>query len=111
MLGENREAHGKFAESEHMPCPSESALLFIVFSFSLFREHSLGYRKQFQFEKFKYPSLGSGSGGGEGGGRDVYAREIGRRWNGTKAVAKENGRQEIGEERERKRSGRSTGAL
>lgn len=64
-----RKAHGKFAESKHMPCPSESVLylLFIVSSFSLFREHSLGYRKQFQFEKFKYPSLGSGSGGGRRG--------------------------------------------
>lgn len=52
-------------------CPSNSALLlppFLVLSLSLFREHSLGYRKQFQFEKFKYPDQEVGGGGVSGGG-------------------------------------------
>lgn len=55
-------------------CPSNSALLlppFLVLSLSLFREHSLGYRKQFQFEKFKYPDQEVGEGVSDRGGQRV----------------------------------------
>ena len=88
-----------------MLCPRLSALLVSPFlrlrptSLSLFPEHSLGYRKQFQFEKFKYP----GRIGGRGEERRVRSREAEKGDGTERERPPENGGQGIARKRETER--------